>query len=98
MSPTPTGDAPERLDFSFVLLTQLGRVLAIQSPVSQYNRLLELAALLHPYQDGEYRGFAKEYFAKTAQTRIDTNPAWLTALMDLAARAGFLGMKDVREG
>jgi hypothetical protein len=99
---TPPPQQPlvqEKLDFSFVLLTQLGRVLS--TPVTRggerYNRLLELAALLHPYKDEKYRAFAAEYFAKKPDERIARTLVWLEALVSLASRAGFLGVKDARQ-
>src|SRR5437667_7049599 len=98
-TPTNDGQVRERVDFSYLLMVQLARVL--ETPTTRkgerYNRLLELASLLHPYQDAEYADFAKSYFVLRPEERVQRTLRWLSALTDLMNRAGFMGRRDVQE-
>jgi hypothetical protein len=79
-----------RLDYTLLLMGQVAKILdSKRGSAERYNSCMELAVLLHPYQDADYNKFAAEFFKKPLDQR--PTAAWLQALMDLMYRSGFLG-------
>jgi hypothetical protein len=95
-SDSRNGASPDsRLDYTFLLMAQLARVLdAMRGSADRYNGCLELSILLHPFHDPEYSGFLKSYMTRPEGNRVSDSGAWLQSLMDLLYRNDFLGRGD----